>query len=58
MPPPRLNQLKPGGRLVAPVGPLDQAQMLKLITKDRNGRIRERGVLPVRFSPLQGGQRI
>lgn len=58
VPPPLLNQLKPGGRLVAPVGPLDQAQMLKLITKDRNGRIRERGVLPVRFSPLQGGQRI
>jgi protein-L-isoaspartate(D-aspartate) O-methyltransferase len=58
VPPPLLNQLKPGGRLVAPIGPLDQGQTLKLITKDRNGRIRERGVLPVRFSPLQGGERI
>ena len=42
VPPPLLNQLKPGGRLVAPVGPLDQPQILKLVTKDRNGRIRER----------------
>lgn len=58
VPPPLLNQLKPGGRLVAPVGPLDQPQILKLIIKDRNGRIRERPILPVRFSPLQGGERI
>ena len=58
VPPPLLNQLKPGGRLVAPVGPLDQPQILKLFTKDRNGRLRERSVLPVRFSPLQGGERI
>jgi protein-L-isoaspartate(D-aspartate) O-methyltransferase len=58
VPPPLLNQLKPGGRLVAPIGPLDQGQTLKLITKDRSGRIHERGVLPVRFSPLQGGERI
>lgn len=58
VPPPLLNQLKPGGRLVAPVGPPDQPQILKLITKDRNGRIRERSILPVRFSPLQGGERI
>jgi protein-L-isoaspartate(D-aspartate) O-methyltransferase len=58
VPPPLLNQLKPGGRLVAPVGPLDQPQILKLFIKDRNGRLRERSVLPVRFSPLQGGERI
>ena len=58
VPAPLLNQLKPGGRLVAPVGPLGDMQMLKLVTKDRVGRIRERNVLPVRFSPLQGGERI
>jgi protein-L-isoaspartate(D-aspartate) O-methyltransferase len=58
IPAPLLNQLKPGGRLVAPVGPYDQGQMLKLVTKDGNGRIRQRNILPVRFSPLQGGERI
>lgn len=58
VPAPLLNQLRPGGRLVAPVGPLDGMQMLKLYTKDTTGRIRERSVLPVRFSPLQGGERI
>lgn len=58
IPAPLLNQLKPGGRLVAPVGPYDQGQMLKLVTKDEYGHIRQRDVLPVRFSPLQGGERI
>lgn len=58
VPAPLLNQLRHGGRLVAPVGPLDGMQMLKLVTKDRTGHIRERSILPVRFSPLQGGERI
>ena len=58
VPAPLINQLKPGGRLVAPVGPLDDMQMLKLVTKDHAGRIHERDILPVRFSPLQGGERI
>ena len=58
VPAPLVNQLKPGGRLVAPVGPLDDMQMLKLVTKDRAGHIHERNILPVRFSPLQGGERI
>lgn len=58
IPPPLLNQLKPGGRMVAPVGPLDGAQILKLIEKGEDGQITERAILPVRFSPLQGGERI
>lgn len=58
IPAPLLNQLKPGGRLVAPVGPFEQAQMLQLITKDQTGRIRHRNIMPVRFTPLQGGERI
>lgn len=58
IPPPLLNQLKRGGRMVIPVGPLDQAQMLKLVTKDKDGRLRQRDILPVRFAPLQGGERI
>lgn len=58
IPPPLLNQLKAGGRLVVPVGPLDQSQTLKLVTKDGAGRLHHRDILPVRFSPLQGGERI
>jgi len=58
IPPPLLNQLKPGGRLVVPVGPLDRPQMLKLVTKDGAGRLKHRDILPVRFTPLQGGDRI
>src|SRR3546814_3932706 len=57
-PPPLLNQLKRGGRMVAPVGRLDDAQQLMLIEKDANGRIHQRPIMPVRFSPLQGGERI
>lgn len=58
VPAPLLNQLKRGGRLVAPVGPLGQSQMLRVVTKDADGHLRHRDVLPVHFSPLQGGQRI
>jgi protein-L-isoaspartate(D-aspartate) O-methyltransferase len=58
IPPPLLNQLKPGGRMVVPVGPLNGSQILKLVTKDEAGRLHHRDILPVRFSPLQGGERI
>jgi protein-L-isoaspartate(D-aspartate) O-methyltransferase len=53
-----LSQLKPGGRLVAPVGPSDAEQRLTLFTKDADGRITRRPVLPVRFMRLPGGRRI
>jgi len=58
VPRPLLNQLKPGGRMVIPVGPANGPQHLTVVTKEEGGRIRERRVLPVRFSPLQGGQRL
>lgn len=58
IPPPLLNQLKRGGRMVVPVGPLDKSQTLTLVTKDAHGQITQRDILPVRFSPLQGGERI
>ena len=45
-------QLKPGGRMVIPVGPVYDVQSLKLIEKDAQGRIRTEDVLPVRFVPL------
>jgi protein-L-isoaspartate(D-aspartate) O-methyltransferase len=58
IPPPLLKQLKPGGRLVAPVGPLHDSQYLTLVEKDADGALKFTNVLQVRFSPLQGGQRI
>lgn len=54
IPAPLLEQLKPGGRLVIPVGPLHSAQELRLVEKQQDGSVRERGVIPVRFVPLTG----
>jgi protein-L-isoaspartate(D-aspartate) O-methyltransferase len=49
-----LDQLKPGGRLVAPVGPVGGVQELVVLDKDAGGRIREQNVLAVRFVPMVG----
>jgi protein-L-isoaspartate(D-aspartate) O-methyltransferase len=51
-PPALLAQLKPGGRMVLPVGP-DGAQILALIHKDADGTIRIRETIPVRFTRLE-----
>lgn len=50
VPPPLLDQLKPGGRLVAPVG--DKRQNLMLAEKDASGAVVVHSMLPVRFVPL------
>ena len=50
IPPALVEQLKPGGRMVIPVG--DWRQDLKLVTKRADGGYDERDVLPVRFVPL------
>ncbi|HEY5899103.1 MAG TPA: protein-L-isoaspartate(D-aspartate) O-methyltransferase [Burkholderiales bacterium] len=50
-----LAQLKPGGRMVIPVGGDGFVQYLKLITKRADGGYDERDVLPVRFVPLVPG---
>ena len=47
-----LDQLKPGGRLVMPVGP-EEMQRLTVIEKDANGQTRVRELLPVRFGRLE-----
>ena len=52
IPKPLLDQLKPGGRMVIPVGPVHSTQQLKLNVKDARGRVRERIIVPVRFVPL------
>ena len=45
-------QLKPGGRLVVPVGPVHDVQDLQVIEKDAAGRVSTRSVIPVRFVPM------
>jgi protein-L-isoaspartate(D-aspartate) O-methyltransferase len=57
VPPPLLAQLKRGGRLVMPLGPGGGPQYLTLITKRADGGVSEHRIMPVRFSPLQGGER-
>jgi protein-L-isoaspartate(D-aspartate) O-methyltransferase len=52
VPQPLLDQLKPGGRMVIPVGRADWIQQLKLIRKDPRGRVMEETIIPVRFVPL------
>ena len=47
-----VEQLKPGGRLVIPVGDGFGMQYLKVLIKRPDGGIDERRVLPVRFVPL------
>lgn len=47
-----IEQLKPGGRLVIPVGGLDQE--LVVIEKNAAGEIQQRDVIPVRFVPFTG----
>lgn len=47
-----LDQLKPGGRMVLPVGGGDE-QWLTVIDKDMEGRHDSRKVIPVRFSQLE-----
>ncbi len=52
VPPALVEQLKPGGRMIIPVGPQRGAQSLVLLTKDDTGKVRTEKVLPVAFVPL------
>ena len=54
IPPPLLQQLKLGGKLVIPVGEEHGYQELLLVEVGDNGQVRERSMLPVRFVPLTG----
>ncbi|MCF8197514.1 MAG: protein-L-isoaspartate(D-aspartate) O-methyltransferase [Sulfuritalea sp.] len=49
-----VGQLKPGGRLVIPVGEPHSAQNLVVITKQNDGQLEMKHVLPVAFVPLIG----
>ena len=52
VPPALVQQLKPGGKLVIPVGPQWSGQELLVIDKDASGKTATRKVLAVRFVPL------
>ncbi|MBV8400062.1 MAG: protein-L-isoaspartate(D-aspartate) O-methyltransferase, partial [Acetobacteraceae bacterium] len=54
IPPPLLEQLKPGGRMVIPVGPPFGLQHLTVIEREPEGRVRTHQLFPVRFVPLAG----
>jgi protein-L-isoaspartate(D-aspartate) O-methyltransferase len=56
IPPPLVEQLKPGGRMAIPVGPPLQTQSLILVEKQEDGALRRRSVMPVRFVPLTRGK--
>jgi protein-L-isoaspartate(D-aspartate) O-methyltransferase len=51
IPPPLLDQLADGGRMIVPVGPTGGTQELTLVTKD-DGDIARRTLAPVRFVPF------
>jgi protein-L-isoaspartate(D-aspartate) O-methyltransferase len=57
IPPPLLRQLKPGGRMVIPVGSAFLTQQLMLVEKGQDGAIKTRQLLPVAFVPLTGKHR-
>jgi protein-L-isoaspartate(D-aspartate) O-methyltransferase len=46
------DQLKPGGKLLAPIGDRTSAQVLSLVEKAADGKITSRPVLPVQFVPM------
>jgi protein-L-isoaspartate(D-aspartate) O-methyltransferase len=52
IPQPLVEQLAEGGRMLVPVGPMEE-QTLKLVTRHGAG-VETRDVAPVRFVPLYG----
>jgi protein-L-isoaspartate(D-aspartate) O-methyltransferase len=50
-----IEQLKPGGRMVIPVGGRFLTQQLVLVEKAEDGKVTTKHMLPVRFVPLTGG---
>ncbi len=55
IPPPLVQQLKKGGRMLIPVGTRFQTQYLTLVEKDLQGKVTTRQLLPVIFVPFTGG---
>ncbi len=55
IPPPLIRQLKPGGRMVIPIGAPFALQHLVLVEVDSERRVKTQQLLPVAFVPLAGG---
>ena len=54
VPPPLVEQLKPGGRMILPLGSPFGHQTLVLITKGKKGTVQSKSLFPVRFVPMVG----
>ena len=54
IPEPLIEQLKIGGRMILPYGSPYGFQYLVLITKDKEGKLQSKNVMPVRFVPMTG----
>jgi protein-L-isoaspartate(D-aspartate) O-methyltransferase len=52
-----VDQLKPSGKLVAPIGGRNSTQELRLVSKTADGKVHSRAVLPVRFVPMVGSKK-
>jgi protein-L-isoaspartate(D-aspartate) O-methyltransferase len=56
VPPPLIQQLKPGGRMIIPVGGRFMTQLLLLLEKTDDGEVITRQIAAVRFVPLTRGR--
>jgi protein-L-isoaspartate(D-aspartate) O-methyltransferase len=54
IPEPLVEQLKVGGRMVLPIGKTLRIQKLKVLTKENNGKLREKAILDCVFVPMTG----
>ncbi|MDX1542470.1 MAG: protein-L-isoaspartate(D-aspartate) O-methyltransferase [Christiangramia sp.] len=52
IPPPLIEQLKEGGKMVIPVGAPFTTQQLMLVEKKKDGKWKTKSLLPVRFVPF------
>lgn len=52
VPEPLIDQLKDGGRMIIPIGPVDHQELVLL--RKHGGQLDQTGVLPVRFVPMTG----
>lgn len=57
VPEPLVDQLKPGGKIVIPIGPENEIQFLVVLRKNNNGRLIRDMKYPVRFVPMTGKAR-
>ena len=53
VPPPLVEQLKDGGRMIIPVGPMGDQELVLL--RKQGEQLKKHAVLPVRFVPMTGG---